>query len=206
MKNIKIFIASLLLMCFCVPAMAQNTPLNLELNYNYSMPASHFKSDLISDGSPRGFSASLLYPASNQLSVGLAVGFQDYYQKYPRALYNLNKTQQISAVLTNSIQTTPVMAKAKYFPAIQSSLKPYVSLAAGANIIDNKQYYGQYGNSESNVGFRAEGGLGLLIPFKKGSTSGINIGANYALAPYHKFGYTDLNTFNVQAGVQIHLR
>jgi len=98
------------------------------------------------------------------------------------------------------------MAKAKYFPAIQSSLKPYVSLAAGANIIDNKQYYGQYGNSESNVGFRAEGGLGLLIPFKKGSTSGINIGANYALAPYHKLGYTDLNTFNVQAGVQIHLR
>jgi hypothetical protein len=46
--------------------------------------------------------------------------------------------------------------------------KTYVSVAAGANIIDYKQYYGEFGNiNQSNFGFRAEGGLGVVIPFKK---------------------------------------
>ena len=207
MKNIKKIIASsLVLMCFYLTAAAQNKPLNLELNYNYSIPTNHFKSDLVSHASARGFTGSLLYPVSNNWSVGLAFGFQDYYQKYPRAIYQLNKTQEISAVLTNSIQTTPVMIKAKYFPTFTSILKPYVSIAAGGNIIDNKQYYGEFGNSQSNFGFRAEGGIGMLIPFNKTGTSGINIGANYDYSPYHKNGLTDLNTINIQAGVQFHLR
>ena len=207
MKNIKKIIAViLLLMCFYLPATAQNKPLNLELNYNYSMPAGHFKSDLVSNSSARGFTGSLLYPLSDNWSVGLALGFQDYYQKYPRTIYQLNKTQEISAVLTNSIQTTPVMIKAKYFPTLQSILKPYISLAAGGNIVDYKKYYGEFGDSQSNFGFRAEGGIGLLIPFKKTGTSGINIGANYDYSPYHKHNLTDLNTINIQAGIQFHLR
>lgn len=207
MKNIKKIIASLLvLMWFYLPATAQNNPLNLTFNYNYSMPSGHFKNDLVSNHSPRGFSAGLLYPFSNNLSVGLAFGFQDYYQKYPRALYHLSNTQDISAVLSNSIQTIPILIKAKYFPTLSSALKPYISLAAGGNIIDNKQYYGEFGSSQSNFGFRAEGGLGLLVPFNKTGTSGINIAANYAYAPYHKMGFTDLNSINLQAGIQFHLR
>lgn len=207
MKNIKKIITSVIvLMCFYLPATAQNRPLNLSVNYNYSIPTSHFKKDLVSNNSPRGFKASLMYPFSENWSVGLAFGFQDYYQKYPRALYHLSNTQDISAVLSNSIQTTPILIKAKYFPTPQSTLKPYVSLAAGGNIVSNKQYYGEFGSGQSNLGFRAEGGVGLLIPFKKTGTSGINIAANYDYAPYNRNGFTDLNSFNLQAGVQFHLR
>lgn len=207
MKNIKkILTSAIALICFYLPAAAQNRPLNLALNYNYGIPTSHFKNDLVSKNSPRGFSASLMYPFSNNWSAGLATGFQDYYQKYPRALYHLSNTQDISAVLSNSIQITPIMIKAKYFPTLQSALKPYISLAAGGNIIDNKQYYGEFGNNQTNFGFRAEGGLGLLIPFRKTGTSGINVAANYAYAPYNKNGFTDLNSINLQVGIQFHLR
>lgn len=195
-----------ILMCFALPANAQKGPLKLDLNYNYSIPVSGFKNDLISNGSPRGFMGGLMYSFSDQLSAGLSFGFQDYYQKYPRAIYNLDKTQQISAVVTNSIQTTPVLLKAKYFPQSNSFLKPYVSLGAGANIIDFKQYYGEFGNSQSTVGFRAQGGLGLMIPFKKTSTSALNLGATYDYAPYKKNGYKDLNSVNIQAGVVIELK
>ncbi len=90
---------------------------------------------------------SLMYPFSNKLSAGISYGFQDYYQKYPRRLYHLSKTQEISAVLSNSVQTTPILIKAKYFPGTSTPfLRPYVSVAAGGNIIDYKQYYGEFGN------------------------------------------------------------
>jgi hypothetical protein len=207
MKNIKTLIAGVcIMMCFALPANAQNTQLKLDLNYNYSFPLSGFKNDLISNGSPRGFMGGLFYSFSDQLSAGLGFGFQDYYQKYPRTLYNLSKTQQISAVLTNSVQTTPLLLKAKYFPQSNSFLKPYVSLGAGANIIDFKQYYGEFGSSKTNVGFRAEAGAGVKIPFTKTSTSGINIGATYDYAPYKKNGFHDLNSVNVQAGVVLQLK
>jgi len=207
MKNIKTTISSLLIMlCFALPAAAQNQPLKLELNYNYSLPTGNFKSDLVSDNSPRGFMGSLMYTFSPNWSIGLAYGFQDYYQKYRRQLYHLSNTQDISAVLSNSVQTTPILIKAKYSLATQSSLKPYISLAAGGNIIDYKQYYGEFGSNQSTFGFRGEGGIGLLIPFKKSSTSGINFGASYDYAPYHKNGFTDLNSINLQAGINLQLR
>jgi hypothetical protein len=149
---------------------------------------------------------ALMYSFSDQLSAGLGFGFQDYYQKYPRQLYTIGKSQDVSAVLSNSIQITPVILKAKYFPLTTSFLKPYVSLGAGANIVDFNQYLGQFGSGQTNVKFRAQGGLGLLIPFTKFSSSGINVGATYDYAPYKKFGYNDLSTVNFQAGVTINLK
>lgn len=207
MKKIKLFAAAVfLLFCFSIPATAQNKNLKLDLNYNYSFPMGSFKNNVINNSSPRGFMGSLMYSFTNNLSGGLSFGFQDYYQKYPRALYNLSKTQDISAVLTNSIQTTPVLLKAKYFPITQARIKPFISLAAGGNIIDYKQYYGEFGSSASNFGFRAQGGLGVMVPFKKSGTSGINVGATYDYEPYNKNGISNLNSVNLQAGINIELR
>lgn len=208
-KNFKNIIGALcILFCFSLPASAQKGVVNFDLNYNYSFPLSGFKSNLVSNNSPRGFMAGVMYNFSNKLAGGVGFGFQDYYQKYPRQLFHLSNTQDISAVLSNSIQETPVLLKAKYFPSAGSGsfLKPYISVGAGANIIDFKQYYGEFGNSQTNVGFRGEAGVGVIIPFKKNGSSGINIGATYDYAPYNKSGYKDLSSANIQAGVVIPLR
>jgi len=206
MKKIKILAVMCMFMGFAFSANAQQGSLKLGLNYNYSFPVSGFKNDLISNNSPRGFMGELMYSFNNKLSGGLLFGFQDYYQKYPRTIYHLSNTQDISAVLSNSVQTTPVLLKAKYFLTPSSYIKPYVSLAAGANLIDFKQYFGEFGSSSTSVGFHAQGGAGVLIPFKKTSTSGINIGGSYDYAPYKKNGYKDLSSVNLQAGVVIELR
>ena len=204
MKKIKIMIAAVCLFtALSFTATAQQGILKLNLSYNYSLPVSGFKTDLISNGSPRGFNGELMYSFNDKLSGGLLFGYQDYYQKYPRAIYSLSKTQDISAVLSNSIQSTPVLLKVKYSPFHKtgSLINPYVSIGAGINLIDLKQYFGEFPSSETNAGFLAQGGLGVMIPFGKLSTSGINIGADYNYSPYKKFGYSDLNTVNFQAGV-----
>lgn len=202
MKKLKISIAALCsLLFFSLAASAQKGNLKLGLNYNYSLPVSGFNTDLISNSSSRGFEGSLMYGFTNKLQGGLSFGFQDYYQKYPRDTYPLGKTQDVSAVISNSIQTTPVMLKVKYAPLNIVAVKPYVSLGAGVNIIDFKQYLGEFGSSETNAGFVAQGGLGVIVPFGRTKTSGINVGANYSYAPYKKYSYKDLNSVNFQAGV-----
>ena len=191
---------------FTQSLLAQKNPLTVELNYNYSVPLSGFKSDLISNNSPRGFTGSIMYPFTNKLAGGLQFGFQDYYQKYSRALYHTGPSQDISAVVSNSIQITPIILKAKFYPLTDSYVRPYISAGAGGNLISFKQYFGEFGNTQTNFGFVAEGGAGIMIPFKKMSTSGFYICGTYDYAPYKKNGYRDLNSVNIQAGISFEIR
>ena len=116
MKNIKtVFIAISAFMLLSLAASAQKGTLQLNLNYNYGIPLGAFKSDLVNDNSPRGGRGSIMYSFSDRLSAGLESGYQDYYQKYPRDVYPLSSSQDVSAVLSNSIQTTPFLLKAKYY-------------------------------------------------------------------------------------------
>ncbi len=207
-KIINIVALSTFIILISSAAKAQNKGWSIDLNYNYSLPQGAFKSDIISDGSPRGITGGFMYSFNSKWSAGLLLGYQDYYQKYPRAIYQLDKTQNLSAVLSNSLQQTPVMLRARFAPfnSPGSFIKPYIGVAAGANFIDFNQYFGQFGNNQSSIGFKAQGGLGVLIPFGKLSSSGINLGANYDFAPYTKNGFHNLNTVNFQAGVFIPIK
>lgn len=203
-----ISIALLALITFSVAANAQAGRMQVNMNYNYSLPLGTFKSGVVNDGSSRGFAGSLQYGISNKWAVGVGVGYQDYYQKYPRALYQLDKTQTISAVLTNSIEVTPLVAKATYMPVGgRGAIQPYISLGAGAGMISYKQYLGSFTyNNKSSVNFVAQGGAGVMIPFGKLSSSGVQLGANYQYVPYNNFGNTQLSSLNFQAGVFFPLR
>lgn len=187
---------------------AQSGTVKANLYYNYGLPAGSFKSDVISNGSPRGGGADILYNIDPAWSVGLSVAFQDYYQKYPRAVYNTGKNEQISAVLSNSVQTTPILAKVVYNPLgrQRAIIQPYISAGAGFSMISDKQYLGQFESSDASVAFAGQIGAGIQIPFGKLSNSGLLLGANYNLVPYNKNDLSNLNTLDFRAGVYIPLR
>jgi len=89
----------------------------------------------------------------------------------------------------------------------KGTVQPYISVGAGAGIIDFKQYLGEFtSNSKTSASFAAQGGVGVLIPFGKLSSSGINIGADYNYIPYKNFGYNNLSSVNFHAGVFFPLR
>lgn len=196
------------LFCLGLTVHAQQSKLDLNLNYNYSFPVSHFNSDLVSNASPRGFTGNLMYELNPKLSVGLGIAYQDYYQKFGRKNYKLGQSQEVSAVLTNSIQIVPVMARIEYNPLGGSAARvhPYISLAAGANFVNYDQYLGQFGSGSTSTGFRGVAGLGVKIPFGKTVGWGVDLGGSYDYAPYNKFGYKDLNTVNVHGGLYIGLK
>ena len=209
MKTVKniIAVAVLLLICTCT-AQAQKGQLKLDLNYNYSLPVGSFKNDIISKGSATGGTGSLQYYLTNKLAIGLGSGYQYFEQKNPRALYNLSKTQTVSAVLSNQVEVTPLVAKATFMPlANKSFVQPYITVGAGAALVNFNQYLGEFSSgSKNSASFTAQAGAGVMIPFGKLSISGIQIGADYAYTPYKNFGYSNLNTLNFHAGVFFPLR
>ena len=88
-------------MAIAVASQAQQSSLRLNVNYTMANPSGSLK-DYVEEASWRGWTANLLYGISDKLAVGLGLGFHDFYQKYPRAVYQLQEGGEISAVLTNS--------------------------------------------------------------------------------------------------------
>jgi hypothetical protein len=175
----------------------------MNLQYSYALPVGSFKSDVISNGSPRGVTGDILYNLNNKISLGLGLGFQDFYQKYPRNLYKTGDNETTSAVLSNSVQILPVLAKAEFYPLNEkiSSVRPYITAGAGVGISSFTQYLGEFGSNNNGAGFMLQGGAGVIVPFNNKGRAGVRLGANYNMISYNHYGFSNFNNVNFQAGL-----
>lgn len=201
MKPLKLI---LIFMAVAITSQAQQGSLRLNVNFTVANPSGSLK-DYVEDASWRGWTGNLLYGINDQLSVGLGLGFHDFYQKYPRAVYQLQEGGEISAVLTNSLQTIPVMASVQYKFISKGAIQPYIGTGIGANFIIYNQHVGEFSNSQSNFGFVLRPEAGVYIPISK-RDFGININGIYNYMPYNKNGLDNLNSWGIGAGVRFSLR
>ena len=208
MKKIVNSIGIVALLLISAAVHAQKGNVKADVNYNYSLPMGNFKNNIISNGSPRGGNVSIMYSLSNKLALGGVVGYQDYYQKYPRAVYQTGDHESTSAVLSNSLQSTPLMAKLAYTPlgSSASPIQPYISAGAGFSFVSFKQYLGEFGGTDNSISFAAQAGAGVLIPFGKLSQAGVRLGADYSYLPYNKNNMGNLTSLDLHAGVYFPLR
>jgi hypothetical protein len=192
--------------CYTNDSKGQQGRTTAGIHYNYSIPAGSFKSDVTDKGSAKGVFADILYNVTDRLAVGGLVGYQDYYQKFPRMVYKTSDGSDISAVRINSVQTTPLMAKANYKFLDQGIVQPYVEAGAGVNFLSFRQYLGEFTNtSDATVKLTALAGAGIFIPVNKNAT-GIRIGGTYQYVPYNKNGISNFNSYNIYAGVAFPIR
>ena len=202
MKGIKIL--ALVLCVFSVSQLhAQRGQLKMNLQYSYALPLGSFKTDVISNGSPRGFTGDFLYGINDKFSVGLGLGFQDFYEKYPRALYNTGDKEVTSAVLSNSVQIIPVLAKGEFYPmgGKKARIQPYINAGVGAGLVSFTQYLGEFGGTDNAIGLMLQGGAGLFMPFNTTGNAGVKLGANYNMVSYNRNGFNNFNNLSFQAGV-----
>lgn len=209
MKRYKIYIRNAIL-ASCVLIMsgtiqAQEKRFNLDVNYSVSGATGGFK-DFVGKTSWNGWQASLMYKINDRLSVGLGTGFQDYYEQFPRQVYKLNDGGDISAVVTNSLQTIPLLAQARYNLMPEGILQPYVGLGLGGNMILFNQHLGEFSNGQNDFGFAARPQLGVLLPFGKSKEAGLNLVGSYNFMPYNKNGLDDLNNWSVGLGICVGLK
>ena len=204
MKNKKIFILFVFTLFSAFTLNAQQGVNYFTINYTAAFPTGSFK-DIVSSNSYRGFSASFLHNVSDKVGLCIGTGFQDFYQKNPRQLYKLSDGSDLSAVLTYSIQTIPVLAEVKYNFMPGGTIQPYAGVGAGANFIQYQQLFGEFGDRQAKIRFAARPEAGLNIPFRKGG-AGLSIGASYSIMPFKQDDFKNLNNLAVHAGISIPVR
>lgn len=179
--------------------------LSLSLNYNPSVPLGNNFKDYVSNTSFRGFQGAVLYKLNNQVRLGLQTTWNDFYQKYPRQVYKAASGEDISAVLSNTLQYTPIVVKGEYSFLKQGAIKPYVGLGAGVGIINFNQYYGELLYSQAYIKSAFTGDAGVMIPISHNG-AGARISTSYNISPFNKEGIKTINTWNVQAGIYFPLK
>jgi outer membrane protein W len=203
-KNKIILFAMIALFAGTFTTSAQQGEVRMTASLAGATPMGDFK-DLVDKTSFRGADINIIYGINDKLGAGLNIGFQDFYQKFPRAVYKLSDGSDISAVITNSIQTIPFLATAKYnFKS--SGIQPYASAGIGGSVVLNRQYLGEAANDFNKISFAARPALGIYIPFKKDGEVGVNIAANYTYIPYKEAGVSNLSYFGFTVGVGFPMR
>lgn len=177
----------------------------MDVNYSIHGPVGSF-SDYIKNTSFRGWNASITYRVNEKVSIGGVTGFQDFYQKNDRALYKDVQGRDISAVVTNSIQTIPLLATVKYSFSPTQRLQPYVGVGVGANFIMHSQYLGQFANDYNKLGFASRPEIGVFVPFRKDGESGLNVAGAFNWMPYKQGELTNLNSWGISVGAKFPLR
>lgn len=203
MKRIIILIS--VITAFGISSANAQDRLLLKVGYNTGMPIGSFK-DYMSKNSFRGYRGELLYPVNEQIKVGLGVSFNDFYEKIPRKDYPISEGV-LSAVVSNSIQTTPIVLKGEYELTKSGWIRPYVGLGAGFDLITYARYYGEFGEKKSafKPAVTAEGGIN--IPFNKETrVAGINLGGHFNYLPFKYNGLTNLNNWGLHVGAYFPLR
>jgi opacity protein-like surface antigen len=173
----------------------------LDLNYVVGVPVGNLRT-LTSNVSPRGWQAAIMYDINNTAGIGLTFGNQDFYQKYPRTVLH-SPGSDISAAISNSIQVSPVMLKGIYQFGGPGHIRPYASLATGADFIRYSKYYGEFADQSSKVGFAAQAGVGINIPLVSYRIPNIHIGADYNYLPYKNGDANGLSFLGIKAGLSI---
>jgi len=205
MKNINricLIVGAVLLMAVS-DASAQRLKLNV--NYGIGIPATSSLKDYVSKTSLRGWNANLLYEVNDQLSLGLGVGMQSFYERYPRAVYKTAEGD-LSAVLTNTVSAMPVLVQGQFNLLPEATIQPYIGLGIGANFASYSQYFGEFSNSRSKVGFAARPEAGINIPVGKYKESSIVIGGSYNYLPFKQENLSNLNNIGLHAGFRFPLK
>lgn len=199
MKRVKIFLI-IVASTFCVTTVkAQRGVTKISVAWSAAFPTSSFK-DFVSDASFRGADLRIMHGITDKISVGFGTGFQDFYQKYPRQVYKLSDGSDISAVVSNSLEAVPLLARFQYSFSPEKRIQPFVGVGAGANMVLYRQYLGEFADSKNKFAFQAQPELGVYFPFKPNGSSGISVSGYYNVIPFSYNETGNLNSFGFTVG------
>lgn len=206
MKKIRNWMLAIAALLIGGSASAQyRPPLSIDANWSISQPLGSLK-DYADKTSLRGWGAGVQYMLNGQLAVGLRSGYQDFYERVPRAVYHDPSQGDVSAVQTRTLQVVPIQATVSYtFLKQDQPVLPYAMVGVGAAHFKYEKYWGEFVESDKSWQFLVSPEIGINIPFGKASPLMFNVNARYNYAPYKLGEITSFNTIQGNIGLKLHL-
>ncbi len=215
----KFLTTTLSLVCLNISAWAQQQPqlynlptpferyshYNLTVRGGAAIPMGAFSSGYIDKTTIQNYSIALDWILQKPVSIGLEFGKTFFSQKLPRAMYELDG-QEVSAVQTRTIGLMPIQGVVSYyFAGTNASIRPYVQLAAGADLLDYTLYYGSLANQQQALKFSYGAAAGAKFLFKSDGKFGADLRVKYNQTSLN-FDYVDKGVSQVNATVGLFYR
>lgn len=203
MKSLKYLFIPLLIAC-SASVFAQGGEMQLHLGISGAKTMGDSK-DFLPNGSLRGWNFGLMYGFSDKISAGLMVGFQDFFNKTGREVYN-TENGHISAVITHSVQTIPIMIAGRYSFNPEASIRPFAGLGIGGNLVSFGEYLGQFGGSDTKIKLAIRPEAGMAYPFGRFKDNAVWLAASYSYLPYNEFDIKDFSQGAISLGITLPMR
>jgi hypothetical protein len=130
--------------------------------------------------SPANVALSMEWQFPQRFSLGLQTGYQYSQQRLPRAVYEFEGGDAISAVQTRTLTVTPVLAPAAYYFADPSAaIRPYIQLAGGGAFMNYTNFYGTLADQDRRFAGMVAPAIGLKVFGKREGALGGDIQAQY---------------------------
>lgn len=206
MKKIRNWMLAITALFIAGSASAQyRPPLSIDANWSIAQPLGSLK-DYSNNTSLRGWGAGVQYMLNGQLAVGLRTGYQDFYERSPRAVYSDPKQGDVSAVQTRTLQVIPIQATVSYtFLKQDQPVLPYAMVGVGTAHMRYEKYWGEFVEADKSWQFLVSPEIGINIPFGKASPLMFNVNARYNYSPYKMGDITSFNTIQGNIGLKLHL-
>jgi outer membrane protein W len=148
------------------------------INWQVNVPVGSSR-NFVSNTNFEGINANWAYFVTDNVAVGLDLGYNNYHQKFSQRVYRPNENTAINAAQYRYTQTFPIKAQVKYFFTPNSMVKAYAGLGIGALSAGQHIVIQDYDAWNNNWGFLLSPEIGMLVPFGMGSNWGANITAGY---------------------------
>lgn len=148
------------------------------LNWQVNVPVGSSR-DFVSKTNFEGIDINWAYFVTDNLAVGLDLGYNNYHQKISQRVYRPNENTAINAAQYRYTQTFPIKAQVKYFFTPNNFVKAYAGVGLGALCAGQHIVIQDFDAWDNNWGFLMSPEVGMLIPFGYDNNWGANISAGY---------------------------
>jgi opacity protein-like surface antigen len=140
---------------------------------------------------------------SSNVSIGLDLSWNSYYEYQPYQTYHVDANTDITTDLYKYNYTLPIAVTAHYYFQNGGIFLPYVGLGMGAVYSTPRLYFNIYEINQENWGFLLRPEIGTVIKFDPAGDMGILVGARYSMSSNSEptFRIENLQAIGFQLGL-----
>lgn len=167
-------------------------------NYNPASPLRDLQ-DYTNATSWRGWSFEGRKFMTDNVSMGVYIGYNGFFEEKPRSLYDIKNTT-INAKSWRYVYTLPVLITTHYYIG-EGWIKPYIGIGAGIYYIEQELQFSTFRIEEKNWKLGIAPEAGVFVPFSVIANEGVLLNIKYNEVFYNVQNIDNMRYLNYNVGI-----